>query len=192
MSVPPSVLSTFPGRLPTPTELPGKLGPHRDERSTPMASAPGQAPHPDSPHSGPIQPGPPLPDRQHGGQGRTTPAVFTRELGARGERIAADYLASRGFALIARNWHCRYGELDLVMRDGAAFVAVEVKTRSGTGYGDPLESITARKAARLRRVLLEWGSTTGHRGARLRVDAVGITLRPGEASPRIQHLRAVA
>ncbi|UTX52057.1 YraN family protein [Leucobacter aridicollis] len=136
----------------------------------------------------------PLPDPSDSEHDRATTIATTtrRDLGARGELIAADYLVSRGFTLIARNWRCRYGELDLVMSDGDVFVAVEVKTRSGTGYGAPLESITARKAARLRRLLLEWGLATGNRGARLRVDAVGITLRPGDAAPQIEHLRAVA
>lgn len=115
-----------------------------------------------------------------------------RTLGARGEQLAAEHLLARGFRIIARNWHCAYGELDLVMREGSTIVAVEVKTRSGTGYGSPLEAITARKAARLRRLLLEWAGQTGHRGAPLRVDAVGITLRSGGSAPHIDHLRAIA
>ena len=119
-----------------------------------------------------------------------TPA-HNRALGAHGEDLAADYLERLGYRVLARNWRTRTGELDLVARDGDTLVAVEVKTRSGSGYGSPLEAITTRKMARLRRLLLDWVRERGVRGARLRVDAVGITVRPG-AAPRIDHLRGIS
>lgn len=112
-------------------------------------------------------------------------------LGALGESLAAEYLESRGYRILARNWRDgRNGELDLVVRAGGCTVAVEVKTRSGTGYGNPLEAITARKAARLRRLLLAWAEQERIGAARLRVDAVGITLCAGER-PRIDHLEGI-
>lgn len=114
-----------------------------------------------------------------------------QRLGAIGEQLACEHLVSRGLILLARNWRCRYGEIDLVMRDGHVFVAVEVKTRSGTGYGSPLEAITQRKASRLRRLLLEWSHETQHRGD-LRVDAVGIVLLPGSPRPDIVHIESIA
>lgn len=125
----------------------------------------------------------------HSGAG---PASHNRALGAQGEEIAARYLEHRGYRLLARNWRDgRRGELDLIARDGGSIVAVEVKTRSGTGYGHPLEAVTARKAGRLRRLLLSWARQNRPGAARLRVDAVGITLRPGE-QPRIDHLQGIA
>lgn len=119
-------------------------------------------------------------------------ARHNQALGARGEEIAANYLAARGFDLIARNWRCKYGELDLLMRDGETIVAIEVKSRSGPGFGSALEAITMRKAARLRRLLLEWATETGNRGRALRVDAVGITMRAAGQPPHIDHLRAIS
>ena len=77
------------------------------------------------------------------------------------------------------------------MQEGPCLVAVEVKTRSGLGYGSPLEAITAQKAARLRRLLLEYVSLHGTSARRLRVDAVGVTLLPG-MPPRIDHLRGIS
>ena len=118
--------------------------------------------------------------------------AHNQALGAKGEALASDYLVSRGFQVIARNWHCRYGELDLIMRDDDTIVAVEVKTRRGLGYGSPLEAITARKAARLWRLLLEWRRTNDLRGIKLRVDAVGIVLPSDGSAPDIQHLRAIS
>ena len=114
-----------------------------------------------------------------------------QRLGAHGEQIATEYLEQRGYKTLARNWNVSHGELDLIMRDGDWLVAVEVKTRSGTDYGHPLEAITPTKAKRLRKLLLIWVRETKPGLAYLRVDAVGITLRPGER-PRIDHLQGIS
>lgn len=119
-------------------------------------------------------------------------AERNRDLGARGEALAAEYLEGLGYRLLDRNWRSgREGELDLIARDGAEIVAVEVKTRSGTTAGHPLEAITLRKAQRLRRLLLSWVRDRHPRASKLRIDAVGIVMRPGE-EPRIQHLKGIA
>lgn len=114
-----------------------------------------------------------------------------RELGARGEALAASYLEGLGFRILDRNWRNRHGELDLVAQDRNALAAIEVKTRSGMGYGGPLEAITARKASRLRRLLLDWVRAHEANAPELRVDAIGIVLVRGEA-PRIEHLRGIS
>ncbi|MFC5338569.1 YraN family protein [Leucobacter denitrificans] len=113
-------------------------------------------------------------------------------LGAKGEGFAEQYLLERGFHLIERNWRCRYGELDLIMREGKTTVAVEVKTRSGTGFGSPLEAITPQKVARLRRLLLEWSRERNVRGGRLRIDGIGITLQSNAPAPQVVHLRSIS
>ncbi|PRI11923.1 YraN family protein [Leucobacter massiliensis] len=117
-------------------------------------------------------------------------APHNQTLGARGESIAARYLEGLGYRIVDRNWRTRQGELDIVAFDDGTLVAVEVKTRGGAGCGHPLEAITARKAARLRRLLLDWARTHASRGIGLRIDAVGITLR-WEQKPRIDHLRGI-
>lgn len=113
-----------------------------------------------------------------------------RSLGASGEELAADHLEAQGFRILDRNWRNRRGEIDIVALHRTTVVAVEVKTRSGTGYGNPLEAITARKAARIRGLLLDWAREHDVRGS-LRVDAIGITLQPGGA-PLIDHLRGIS
>lgn len=120
------------------------------------------------------------------------PRSHNQTLGALGEELAAGYLVGLGYRLLAQNWRCKYGELDLVMQDGSTVVAVEVKTRSGSGYGSPLEAITARKASRLWRLLLEWRRAHHQRDVQLRVDAVGITFERGGSTPHIDHLRAIS
>ena len=72
-----------------------------------------------------------------------------RGLGRRGEDLAARHLTGQGYEIVARNWRCAEGELDLVTRDGDCLAMVEVRTRRGRTMGTPEESITAAKQARL-------------------------------------------
>lgn len=112
-------------------------------------------------------------------------------IGAHGEHIAADYLSSIGCEILARNWRFgRTGELDLVVREHDTLVAVEVKTRSGSGYGSPFEAITPRKAARLRSLLLNWVHAHRPISGNLRIDAIAITLIPGQPA-RVAHIRGI-
>ena len=110
-------------------------------------------------------------------------------LGRAGEDRAARYFEQQGFAVLARNWRCRAGEIDLVVADAASVVVVEVKTRRDEGFGHPFEAIDGRKRARLWRLAAAWAGA--HRdavqGRRLRIDAIGLTGRdPGSA--RLEHL----
>jgi putative endonuclease len=70
-------------------------------------------------------------------------------LGKRGEQYARRRLERQGWSFITANWHCVNGELDLVMREGAVLVFVEVKTRRGDGAGRAEEGISANKVKRL-------------------------------------------
>ena len=112
-------------------------------------------------------------------------------LGRVGEDAAAGYLTQRGMQLVARNWRCRYGEIDIIAREGGVLVFCEVKTRRGTGFGVPLAAITAAKMARMRRLAVLWlEATGGHRGP-IRIDAVGL-LRHPDGTFEIEHLRGVS
>lgn len=110
-------------------------------------------------------------------------------LGARGEQLAAEYLAARGYRILARNWRAvpsrdgLRGEADIVAEHDGPLVVVEVKTRSGAGYGHPFKSITPLKTARLHRLAAAWARTHGRDPLLIRVDAVAVQLRPdGEPS----------
>lgn len=70
-------------------------------------------------------------------------------VGAAGEALAERTLRGRGYQIVARNWHCRYGELDLIAEEGGELVFVEVKTRRGTALGLPEEALTPSKRLRL-------------------------------------------
>jgi putative endonuclease len=98
-----------------------------------------------------------------------------RELGARGERQAAEWYRSRGWDICATNWRCRDGELDLVVRRGRSFVFCEVKTRSSSDFGAPVEAVTRAKQARLRRLAARWLEHENRMQAReIRFDVVSI------------------
>lgn len=111
-------------------------------------------------------------------------------LGVYGENVAAAHLVAAGFTILERNWRCEIGELDIVARDGDTLVFCEVKTRSSTRFGDPLEGVTLRKAARLRRLAARWLVDRAVRPAQVRIDLVGVLRSPcGAAS--VDHVRGV-
>lgn len=77
-------------------------------------------------------------------------------LGAAAEDAACGYLVARGLAFVARNVRYRFGELDLVMRDGSTIVFVEVRRRRAGRFGDGAMSVDHRKRARLRLAARAW------------------------------------
>ena len=113
----------------------------------------------------------------------------TRELGVHGERIAAAFLTDAGLRVLDRNWRCRDGELDIVARDGDALVFCEVKTRRGTGYGQPVEAVGRAKQRRLRTLAQRWLAAHDEHAPELRFDVVGVLVRPARPA-LVTHLRA--
>lgn len=131
------------------------------------------------------------------GASRAGGAVNPRAaLGRYGEDVAARHLTSSGFALLARNWRCREGEIDILARDGDVLVVCEVKTRRDVGFGTPLEAVTPAKAARLRRLAARWLAATrearaadgGGGFADVRFDVVSVLL-PRAGGPVVEHVR---
>lgn len=111
-------------------------------------------------------------------------------LGRSGEQIAADYLERAGLRILDRNWRCAEGEIDIVAAERRVLVVCEVKTRSGDRYGGPLEAITPRKRARLRRLAVRWLTAHGVLFDEVRIDAVGLTSdRAG--GYLVEHVRGV-
>ncbi|MBO0801984.1 MAG: YraN family protein [Nocardiopsaceae bacterium] len=111
-------------------------------------------------------------------------------LGREGEQAAADYLAERGFRILDRNWRCADGEIDIVATERHSLVVCEVKTRSGTRYGTPLEAIGRAKRRRLRRLAVLWLNAHGIRFDQIRIDVLGL-LRDGSGGFTIEHVRGV-
>lgn len=114
----------------------------------------------------------------------------TQALGRYGEELAEQHLLAAGMQVLDRNWRCREGELDLVAREpDGTVVFVEVKTRSGTGFGAPAEAVGIRKAAKVRQVACRWLAERRPPGAGdLRFDVIAIVRRRGYA-PVLTHLK---
>lgn len=114
------------------------------------------------------------------------------QLGALGEQLAVDHLIGLGLEILARNWRCRYGELDVIAADRAAdtVVFVEVKTRTGDGFGGLAYAVTEQKVRRLRRLAAAWLASQDRRWAAIRIDVLGV--RVGRRrTPEISHVQGV-
>ena len=112
-------------------------------------------------------------------------------LGRYGEDLAAAWLREAGMAVLARNWRCRAGEIDIVARDGDVLVVCEVKTRRGLDFGSPLEAVTTVKANRLARLALEYRRAQSLVPCPLRIDVVGVLIGPG-GCVSVEHVRGTA
>ena len=98
-----------------------------------------------------------------------------RALGASGEQLAADWYIRNGYEVVARNWRCRDGELDVIARRGRAFVFCEVKTRSSVAFGTPAEAVTRQKQVRLRHLAARWlDEHAGVRATEIRFDVASV------------------
>lgn len=103
-----------------------------------------------------------------------------RASGRDAERLACDYLTTCGLKLLTSNFHCRGGEIDLVMQHGDSLVFVEVRYRRHTRYGRAAETVSAGKQARIIRCAQYY--LTRHRqwNTAVRFDVVGIEGDPGK------------
>jgi putative endonuclease len=118
------------------------------------------------------------------------PAGARNALGRYGERVAARHLTELGMVLLDRNWRCDVGEIDLVLRDGRVLVVCEVKTRTSTAFGHPLEAVTEAKADRLRELAVRWMAAHEVRPEGVRIDLVGVLMqRRGRAV--LEHVRGI-
>ena len=111
-------------------------------------------------------------------------------LGAYGERVAARHLVEEGLELLDRNWRCDAGEIDLVLRDGDVLVFCEVKTRTGTAYGHPLEAVDEVKTRRLVHLASRWIDAHGVVPADVRYDVVAVLKSPRGAA-EVEHVRGL-
>ena len=121
------------------------------------------------------------------------PGESPQDIGRIGERLARNHLEAKGYHIVASNYRCRWGEVDLIARDGLEWVFVEVRARRSQAYGGPEESITPGKARRLTLTaqhFLAW-RTTATTEPKWRIDLVAIRLGPGRRVLSIDHLQNV-
>ena len=97
-----------------------------------------------------------------------------RALGASGEAAVAAWYRDQGYEVVAQNWRCRAGELDLIVRRGRTFVFCEVKTRSSDAFGAPVEAVTRDKQTRLRHLAARWLEEAPVRPTDIRFDVASV------------------
>ncbi|MCZ4301168.1 MULTISPECIES: YraN family protein [Microbacterium] len=111
------------------------------------------------------------------------------ELGRAGEERAAQHLTGNGYTVLARNWRCAQGEIDIVATLGEHVAIVEVKTRRTVAFGHPFEAIDARKRRRLWRLAHAWAreNPEAARGRAVRLEVIGI-VGADPARGTLEHL----
>jgi putative endonuclease len=123
-----------------------------------------------------------------------------QQLGAAGETLAVKALEEAGLTVLARNWRCAAGEIDIVAQEDAPdysvggartswLVLVEVRTRRGAHFGTAQQSITPRKAAKLREVAAHYVQSIGWTGP-WRIDVVAVQMDEAGRLIEIEHLRS--
>ncbi|MCQ4087172.1 YraN family protein [Saccharibacillus sp. JS10] len=107
----------------------------------------------------------------------TQSVTFNRkEKGRAAEEAAANYVEQQGWTILERNWSCRSGELDLIAENGETIVIVEVRSRSGLGYGSPAESVDRRKIQKVRQTAEIYLQRVGKIDRRIRFDVIAVML----------------
>lgn len=100
-----------------------------------------------------------------------------KKLGEGGEEIALRFLKKRRFKIVAQNYRCKFGEVDIIARDPDNILTfIEVKTRSSRTHGTPQEAVHLRKQEQISRVALEFIQRYGLENQRARFDVVAVQL----------------
>jgi len=110
--------------------------------------------------------------------------------GNRGEVLAAQYLENKGYRIEERNFHTRFGEIDIICWDAQTLVFVEVKTKIGHDFGEPEEMVNKRKLSQVKR-MGEVYLLDNKLEVACRVDVVAIVMKDEEVVERIDHYQTV-
>jgi len=113
---------------------------------------------------------------------------YKKEIGAWGEGMAADWLAARGYRVIARNVRTPYGEIDIIAQHEDVTVFVEVKTLTSSREFFPEKNITLTKQLHMLNAAQSYAAE--HELDHIQIDAISVEGRPG-AEPRITHFENV-
>jgi putative endonuclease len=109
-------------------------------------------------------------------------------VGAHGEAAASEHLEAIGYRILARNYRCRFGEIDIIAADGEVLVFVEVKTRSPSRYGLPRDAVTAAKRRKFARTASHYMMQHLEGECAYRADIVEVAVLRG-AVAAVRHLK---
>ena len=117
-----------------------------------------------------------------------------QSLGKLGEDLACDELSRRGYAILARRYRTRFGEIDIIARDGETTVFAEVKTRDGDRFGDGAEAVTAWKQRRVAAMAVDYMSRRRlhDRPCRFDVVAIDVSTKPPQIEVYVNAFEAMS
>jgi putative endonuclease len=102
-----------------------------------------------------------------------------REMGNQGEKLACAALKKKGYRIIDKNYRCRYGEIDIIARQKDCLVFIEVRSKSGTSFGSPEESVTSQKKQKLVSTAMDYLNAHEDAAGDWRIDFVAIEFEAG-------------
>ncbi|MFK7805612.1 MAG: YraN family protein [Anaerolineae bacterium] len=111
-----------------------------------------------------------------------------KNLGDWGEKVAVTQLEATGYTILAKNWRCQIGEIDIIAKKAGTVSFVEVKTRKGRSAGSPEESITPRKAQKLMQLALTWMGEQDDDDLDWQIDLVAVELDTKGKLLRCEHI----
>lgn len=100
----------------------------------------------------------------------------TKSRGSQGEDIASSFLTSKGYKIIARNFHSRFGEIDIIAIHNQILVFVEVKTRWSNRFGSPVEAVTPWKISKIKKTSEYYSSLNPNLPKKLLIEIVSVDL----------------
>ena len=112
-----------------------------------------------------------------------------QELGKKGEEIACIYLENRGYKIIEKNFFCKLGEIDIIVKQENTVIFIEVKTRKNKKFGNPAEAVNKRKQIHMYNVAKYYILIKGLRNIQLRFDVIEIMMERGEF--KINHIKQI-
>lgn len=114
-----------------------------------------------------------------------------QSLGKQGEKMAVDFLRTKGYAINETNYRTRGGEIDIIAEKNHVQIFIEVKTRIGDEKGKPYEAVTYRKVKHLQKAISFYLNEKNHKTGPMRIDVISIELNPNESIKKLQHFENI-
>lgn len=114
--------------------------------------------------------------------------THNKQVGKIGEDFAYEFLLKKGFTILERNWGNKWGEIDIIAKDGDILVFIEVKTKIGINFGTPEEMVNPRKLIQIQKIASSYLHTAN---SPLRIDVVAVILSPDKTLKTLNHYQAV-
>jgi len=114
------------------------------------------------------------------------------QIGKKGEDMATDFLVKKGYRILERNFHCLYGEIDIIAMKKRTIVFIEVKTRTSSSFGLPIESITHHKLTAIQAASYLFRQAHPEFSGSTRIDAIVILLHKDRTINSLEHLENIS